>query len=398
MSENFILIPGRTSRQGCGISEGKFRANYQEETHILQVAPEDMRRLGLRERRRVRITSEFGAIEVAVTAAKGDEVAAGLAVHRLWRPLQSIDGRRHARIRDADQQGIGRVLGTARRLTSFMPADSQLRPRAQLVRQTIHLYPSTSRSWPKPPVRPPDASSPLKIVEDATCTFCGCVCDDIELHVDGHKIVKAKRACVLGTAWFLNHEIEDIAVLPDRRPAGVGRGGHRTSRSDLWPRPGIRLIYGLSDTTMRIAARGGRHRRLDRRQRRHDDQRLPRSVGHGVSGRGRSDLLAGRSPQPRRPDHLLGIEPGRKPSAALHQVQPDAQGDVRAQRSQGPHLRRGRRAQDEVRQGRRHLPRRSSRGGTSRHCGPCGRWPRAWNWIPRWCSARPASRWRSGRT
>ena len=39
MPETFILIPGRTSRQGCGISEGKFGQEYQEETHVLQVAP-----------------------------------------------------------------------------------------------------------------------------------------------------------------------------------------------------------------------------------------------------------------------------------------------------------------------------------------------------------------------
>ena len=38
-----------------------------------------------------------------------------------------------------------------------------------------------------------EASSELKIVEDATCTFCGCVCDDIELHVEGHQIKKAVR-------------------------------------------------------------------------------------------------------------------------------------------------------------------------------------------------------------
>ena len=36
-----------------------------------------------------------------------------------------------------------------------------------------------------------------KVVQDATCTFCGCVCDDIDLHVEGDKIVDAKRACIL---------------------------------------------------------------------------------------------------------------------------------------------------------------------------------------------------------
>ena len=41
MSETFILIPGRTAEQGCGISEGKFRDKYQQQTNTLQVAPED---------------------------------------------------------------------------------------------------------------------------------------------------------------------------------------------------------------------------------------------------------------------------------------------------------------------------------------------------------------------
>ena len=47
MAESFILIPGRTSRQGVGINEGKFNETYQSETNVLQVAPEDMERLGL---------------------------------------------------------------------------------------------------------------------------------------------------------------------------------------------------------------------------------------------------------------------------------------------------------------------------------------------------------------
>jgi len=78
MTETFILIPGRTSKQGCGISEGKFAENYQSEINLLQVAPEDMKRLGLGPGDRVRLTSAHGSIEVAVTAAKGDELPAGL--------------------------------------------------------------------------------------------------------------------------------------------------------------------------------------------------------------------------------------------------------------------------------------------------------------------------------
>jgi len=78
MPETFILIPGRTSKQGCGISEGKFGENYQSEIQTLQIAPEDMKRLDLAKGDKVRLTSENGRIEVAVTPSKGDELPPGL--------------------------------------------------------------------------------------------------------------------------------------------------------------------------------------------------------------------------------------------------------------------------------------------------------------------------------
>jgi len=78
MKEIFILIPGRTSKQGVGISEGKFKEGYQSETRILQVAPKDMQRLGLKNDDQVRLKSEWGQIEVAVTTAKADELPPGL--------------------------------------------------------------------------------------------------------------------------------------------------------------------------------------------------------------------------------------------------------------------------------------------------------------------------------
>ena len=78
MTDGFILIPGRTAKQGCGISEGKFGENYLLETGRLQVAPQDMERLGLADGDRVRVTSESGQIEIPVTAAKADELPPGL--------------------------------------------------------------------------------------------------------------------------------------------------------------------------------------------------------------------------------------------------------------------------------------------------------------------------------
>ncbi len=79
MSETFILIPGRTADQGCGISEGKFLEKYQREINTLQVAPGDMSRLGLGDGDRVRITGEEGqTVEVCITSARKDELPEGL--------------------------------------------------------------------------------------------------------------------------------------------------------------------------------------------------------------------------------------------------------------------------------------------------------------------------------
>ncbi len=77
-SHEFILIPGRTSKQGSGISEGKFREGYQSEINTLQVNPQDMQRLGIDIGQHVRLTSEYGQIDVAVKPAAVDELPIGM--------------------------------------------------------------------------------------------------------------------------------------------------------------------------------------------------------------------------------------------------------------------------------------------------------------------------------
>jgi formylmethanofuran dehydrogenase subunit D len=74
----FILIPGRTSRQGTSLNEGKFSAGYQEETSTLQMCPEDMARLGLKKGDRVRLRSEQGEVVITCLAAKVGELPLGL--------------------------------------------------------------------------------------------------------------------------------------------------------------------------------------------------------------------------------------------------------------------------------------------------------------------------------
>ena len=90
----------------------------------------------------------------------------------------------------------------------------------------------------------------LRIVQDATCTFCGCVCDDMVLSVDDehHKITKSENACVLGKAWFKEHGIEDRPpALIDGRPATTAEGVEEAAQ--ILAKARFPIIYGLSDTT-----------------------------------------------------------------------------------------------------------------------------------------------------
>src|SRR6266436_176332 len=89
----------------------------------------------------------------------------------------------------------------------------------------------------------------LTVVKNATCTFCGCVCDDIELHADGERIVETKRACSLGEAWFQNHTAERLYpdALIDRQPATVDDAIE--AAADILYLAHMPLVYGLSNVT-----------------------------------------------------------------------------------------------------------------------------------------------------
>jgi formylmethanofuran dehydrogenase subunit D len=77
-SESFVLIPGRTSRQGTTLNEGKFTTDYLAETSTVQVSPDDMTRLGLRAGDTVVLRTPQGRIEIRCQAAKSGELPPGV--------------------------------------------------------------------------------------------------------------------------------------------------------------------------------------------------------------------------------------------------------------------------------------------------------------------------------
>lgn len=99
MPESFILIPGRTSRQGTTLNEGKLKADYLRETNTVLVNPDDCRRLGLTAGQRVRLRSAHGEAEAVVEPAKPGELPPGV--------LFMAYGDTSSRLMGADTHGTG---------------------------------------------------------------------------------------------------------------------------------------------------------------------------------------------------------------------------------------------------------------------------------------------------
>ncbi len=90
----------------------------------------------------------------------------------------------------------------------------------------------------------------IRVIENATCTFCGCVCDDqvLTVDLDQKRITKVQNTCALGRAWFSEHfDEERPAALIDGREVGFEEAVEKAARILAAAR--YPVTYGLSDTT-----------------------------------------------------------------------------------------------------------------------------------------------------
>jgi formylmethanofuran dehydrogenase subunit B len=86
------------------------------------------------------------------------------------------------------------------------------------------------------------------VVADVVCAFCGCLCDDIELEIEGERIIEARNACPLGRDRFVGYRPgEGPACHIDGQTSTFEEGIERAA----WILAEARypLIMGLGETT-----------------------------------------------------------------------------------------------------------------------------------------------------
>jgi formylmethanofuran dehydrogenase subunit D len=84
-----ILITGRSTKQGTGISTGKELADYQEATTVLELSQADMARFGLSEGDTVKLKSQFG---VATVRCRPENLPEGMAFMAFGSTINQLVG------------------------------------------------------------------------------------------------------------------------------------------------------------------------------------------------------------------------------------------------------------------------------------------------------------------
>jgi len=84
------------------------------------------------------------------------------------------------------------------------------------------------------------------VVENVTCTFCGCLCDDIIVEVEDNRIARVQRVCANGRGVFIDYD------PTPRRPIVAGREVEWeeavSEAARILVQADSPLIYGLSSS------------------------------------------------------------------------------------------------------------------------------------------------------
>ena len=99
MRDKFILIAGSTTKQMVGIRNGSFDAGYQAEINELHIRPTEMKCLGLNSGDFVKLTSEFGEVQVVIKSSSDYELPSGL--------LFIANGETSSQLMGSDTHGTG---------------------------------------------------------------------------------------------------------------------------------------------------------------------------------------------------------------------------------------------------------------------------------------------------
>jgi formylmethanofuran dehydrogenase subunit B len=216
----FTLITGRTSKQAVAMHQGKGKesSEYLRQTSLVQANEQDIARLGLAEGQAVRVHTDYGQAEALLEVGK---LPPGLLFMPLGPAANALIGPATHGTGMPDSKGLSAWLEPLPGPLDFGPEE------------------------PLPKVQPEPGVETITH-ENAVCPFCGALCDDIAVEVQGSRIVAVKNTCANGRSLFMSHH------YGPRQPTVGGKEASWDeavqAAVDILCRSDSPLIYGLSSS------------------------------------------------------------------------------------------------------------------------------------------------------
>jgi len=83
--------------------------------------------------------------------------------------------------------------------------------------------------------------------KDVVCTFCGCLCDDLEVEVQDNVITGVKKACAIGKNKIMHDMSETPVPSINGQEVPIAQAVDEAAR--ILSRARFPMVYGLSSTT-----------------------------------------------------------------------------------------------------------------------------------------------------
>ncbi|MGD2200810.1 MAG: formylmethanofuran dehydrogenase subunit B [Candidatus Bathyarchaeota archaeon] len=87
----------------------------------------------------------------------------------------------------------------------------------------------------------------MAVLKDVVCPFCGCLCDDLEITIEGNEITGTKGTCAISRSKFMNHG-ENRIEIPTVNGKRVTLEEAVETAADIIAGAKRPLVYGLSST------------------------------------------------------------------------------------------------------------------------------------------------------
>ena len=231
------LITGRSIDQGVALDKGKLTNEYYEKVAIIELDAEDLAKLGILEGSNVEVTTKFGIVVVKAVKSRFKHPGIAFMPMSPWANL----------VIDSSTYGSGMptfkgILAEVRSTDKKPLSPSELISHVHGVK-----VPNVEISEFKV-----QKSGEEKVYTSVICSFCGCLCDDLEVKVKDGRIIEVKRACPLGRSKIL-HYLENRVLKPmikvDGKFAETSLEHAIRKAAEILVNASYPLLYGWSSTS-----------------------------------------------------------------------------------------------------------------------------------------------------